>query len=647
MRRATPLLALPVALSALALASPAEAAPTLDDYRHFRALSLDLLGRIPTRAELADFEKDGFDVDAWIAANLKKSGYVDRIRQIYMDLFRFEIAPSVNFVPQATTLRRQTIMGPNGKDLYVYFRSGQRRTRTETDGVFCLTPAETGYQYPKNAAATPYGAGPHPVLQADLDAYTVVVKPWWLYSDYKSKTPVDRYDPSTWASKFAGYVPAAALLVEPDGTTPTTSIRICKEEAQTAATGTIVATAYAKGMPLTPGRLEPFPQDSKYVTDHKGQPVSCSSQLGGNFAVDCGCGVGLERCMPGDGPGFSPRAFTFTSREPLGFELPLDQVGQAASNWNHLWWGEEASRYIGYILSEDRDFREILTGHYTLVNGPLAQFYRASAPTSCCGNGVYFGYTQAEPLFDPAALPANLLPHDVSTWEVVQDRGKYASGILTMPALLVKYGSRRARAHVLYNAFKCQDFIAGNIQLKPSTEPNLMVRDGCATCHTTLEPLAAYFSRVVENDWTYLPPDKFPLLNPTCKVSMPGANPPSTCSNYYDPAFASTTQGVLRGAYPDALSNPTTQHADLGPAGIAEELVNDPAFPACAAQNVAVALLGRQLTPDDAGFREDLAQAFVTGGYKMSVLVDAVLKSSRYRASNNWTSTHIRNEVSQ
>src|SRR5262249_17699483 len=129
-------------------------------------------------------EKDGFDVDAWIASQLKGPGYVDRIRQIYMDLLRLEITPTVNFVPQATTLRRQTIIGPNGQNLYVYFRSGQRRTRDETDGVFCLTPAETGYQYPKNAAAPPYGMPPpHPVLQADLDAYTVVVKPWWLYAD--------------------------------------------------------------------------------------------------------------------------------------------------------------------------------------------------------------------------------------------------------------------------------------------------------------------------------------------------------------------------------------------------------------------------------------------------------------------------------
>ena len=34
---------------------------------------------------------------------------------------------------------------------------------------------------------------------------------------------------------------------------------------------------------------------------HKGEPVSCSIELGGLAAADCGCGVGLERCLPGTG----------------------------------------------------------------------------------------------------------------------------------------------------------------------------------------------------------------------------------------------------------------------------------------------------------------------------------------------------------
>ena len=33
-----------------AASASASAAPTLEDYRHYRALSIDLVGRVPTRA---------------------------------------------------------------------------------------------------------------------------------------------------------------------------------------------------------------------------------------------------------------------------------------------------------------------------------------------------------------------------------------------------------------------------------------------------------------------------------------------------------------------------------------------------------------------------------------------------------------------
>ena len=656
MKRAK-LVALSLAVAGVGWASGAEAARTLDDYRHYRALSIDLLGRIPTRAELTAFEDPSFDVDAWIGTQIKGAMYTDRLRRIYLDLLRLEVGTSVQFVPQVSRLRRMTVIGPDGNNMYIYYRPGQRRTLDAVDGDFCLTPVQTGYQLPRNAAPVPYAAvPPHPVLQSDLDAATVVIKPWWLYSDYAATSPTDLYSASGWATShptFTDYVPAASLLVEPDGMTPTTQIRICKEEAQTAATGTLYAPGHMPNT-LLDGRLIPLPTDSSYVTTNKGKPVSCTQDLGGSAAADCGCGVGLERCLPGNSTGFDPVAFNFTVNQPIGLDEPTDATDQAGSSWQRVWWGEEASQFLGYIFGQDRDFREVLTAPYSLVNGPLAQFYKSAAPNTCCGQAVYLGYTQGQPLFDPAALPQGLLPHDTRTWQVVQNRGPNASGFLTMPVFLTKFGSRRARAHVLFQAFKCEDFIAGNIQLAPSTEPNLMIRSGCNTCHATLEPLAAYFSRIVENDWTFLPPASFPILNPACDA--PNGNVTgikSYCSNYYDPAFASAKTGTLRGAYPDTYQNgmygapQAMAHADLGPAGIANELISDPGFAACVAQNVASSLLGRPLTADDANWKQSLADGFVNGGYKMSVLVQAILSSDAYRASNNFTSTQWRKEMGQ
>jgi len=60
---------------------------------------------------------------------------------------RLEVDTSFTFVPGLTTLRRKEWKDPNGNTIAIFFREGQRRTRTETDGVFCLTQAETGLQF--------------------------------------------------------------------------------------------------------------------------------------------------------------------------------------------------------------------------------------------------------------------------------------------------------------------------------------------------------------------------------------------------------------------------------------------------------------------------------------------------------------------
>src|SRR6476646_313159 len=111
-------------LAALLLAAPAQAKParSLDDYRHFRALAIDLLGRAPRRDELAAFERPDFKLDDSIDKLLQGPGYVDRLARVYMSLLRLEVGPAFPDAPPATTLRRQLIPGPRGEGLYVYYR---------------------------------------------------------------------------------------------------------------------------------------------------------------------------------------------------------------------------------------------------------------------------------------------------------------------------------------------------------------------------------------------------------------------------------------------------------------------------------------------------------------------------------------------
>jgi hypothetical protein len=561
----------------------------LPDYRYFRALSIDLVGRPPTAGELAAFERDDFDLDGWIETHLSGSAYAERLRRIYMDALRLEVGPSFQFVPGSLVLRRETVLGPDGAPIYIYFRRGQRRVDPLTDGDFCLTRDDTGLEFPNNGQELGF---PRAVPQEVLDAKTTLVKPWWLYADYRATLPADRASPD-WARRFPGFAPVPALLVEPDGATRTTAVRVCKEEAQTADTGIVYASGRAgakKGEPPPAGRFTQPPGDSAFARAAKGRAVSCLSNTGFQTSVQCGCGIGLERCWPAAGGQFDPPAFTMAKNLPLGVDLAYEDAPQPAGAWEKLWWSEEAQHFLDKIFVEDRDFRDVLLDRSTQVNGPLAQFYRYFASATCCGTGPPAIGAQPEPLVDPGAVPEALVPEDTATWLPIADRGPHASGILTMPIFLTKYGSRRARAHVLYNAFLCKDFVADSVKLAPSTEPDLTKRPGCSTCHQTLEPMAAYFGHIAESDWTWQP-----------------ALPPLLLAT----------------------------HASAGPAGLAREITTAPEFAPCVVQNIAQSLLGRPLQPEDEPWKNQLVKVFVDGGYRMRALVRAIVTSPRYRAAND------------
>jgi hypothetical protein len=608
--------------------SEARAERGIDDYRRFRALSIDLAGRAPTRTEIAEMESPAFDLDRWIDAHLDGPAYVQRLERIYMDALRLEVGPAFQFNPAATTLKRESILGPDKKPLFVYYRNNQRRARADTDGEFCLTQEETGLLFPTNQA--PRGTAT-PVKQKALDAATVLVRPWWLYKDYRSAAPKVRYG-IDWGGEGAGFGLLKEMIFEPDGITPTTEIRVCREEAQTADVGHLYAsgrTPPPKGTPLPKNRVRFPPGDDGYAKLHKGEEVSCRGVVAQTMTTDCGCGVGLEHCIPGDSFQNEPRAFTLPAHFPLGVDAPFDDQPQNTSSWTKFWWAQEGRHFMDRLFGEDRDFREILTGRWSHVNGPLAEFYRSGAAAGCCGRERAFKMiTESEPLFTPAAVPTDLLPMDASRWERVNDRGPRAAGILTMPVFLAKYASRRARAAAVYQAFLCKSFTADHLDLKPSTEPNLMIREGCSTCHATLEPLAAYFTRVEEASWVFLPEAQFPVENPICKMNAQGKMP-GFCGFFYDSAFSSAKSGQLRGAYG------SPEHARRGPTGLGADVTSQQEFASCAVERVASSFLGRPVRDDDQKLLDELRRNFVSSGYRMRPLVGAILRSGAYRSAND------------
>lgn len=605
----------------------ADAVPTREAYRFFRSLSIDLQGRMPTPEEVAAFERPDFNLDAWIDQRLTGPRYAERLRRIYMDRMRLEVGSNFGFVSNPIVLRRVRVRDPNNNLVDVYYRRSQRRNRAETDADFCLTQAESGIRVANNGTidgtATP--------VAADVwGARTVALRPWWLYRDYRNTNPSQRVAPNA-NSDAVEFEPVAALMNEPDGRTPTVSVRVCREEAQTAPTGRVYlsgrTTNPPRGTPLPGNRFNNPPLDSAYARAHPADMVSCTAGTGVSMSDQCGCGPGLERCMPGASLGNDPPAFVLPNNMPLGPDVPLDNVAQAQSEWARFWWSQEAVRFLDDLFGNDRDVREVLTGRQTMVNGPLSQFYRTMAGSTCCGNGTNFDYVEPVSLFEPAQVPADLVPQDTNTWRRVADRGPNAAGVLTMPIFLAKYGTRRARAHIVYQAFLCREFVAENVELTPSEEPNLMVRSGCATCHTTLEPLSSYFTRVTESGWTFLPAQRFPAENTAC--ARRGTSISGICGSFYDPQFANSTRGLLRGAY-GSVAN-----ADAGPAGLARAVTAMPEFSQCVASNFAESFLGRALGPEDSALVTDLTTALRNGNYRSRAMVRALLRADAYRNANN------------
>ena len=610
-------------------APPAVAPRTLDDYRHFRIASIDLLGRMPTRGEVATFERADFDFDRWIEGHLQGPAYVERLTRIYMDLLRLE--PNLNFSPAPAQLFRHEVLQDDGKSVYIYYRQNQRRAEPSIDGEFCFAPDETGVVIRPNAPSV--GATPKALPKKLLEARTVLVHPWWLYRDYRSPHPSQRFGES-WKDPDPQYRPVETLLNEADGK-PTIAVRVCREEAQTQDLGHVHTSGRLKNAPadekLPGGRSKPPPIDKPFALQHKGEPISCDTRSALENSIDCGCGVGLERCIPNDGNG-ATNAFYFPNKMPLGPGQPLDLVKQRAERWYPYWWSREAVHFLDDLFEKDRDFRQILVGRQSFVNGPLAQFYKTMQRTSCCGPETAFGMNEElAPLFEPQNVPVDLMPHDVETWRMVPDRGPRAAGILTTSMFLQKYATARARGAVLYNAFLCKSFVAENAQLTPSTEPNLMKRPGCQTCHATLEPLAAYFARIEPSSSVFLPATNFPAVSAACRKDKSGKLN-GNCNALYDVAFADDKGATLRSAYGSIA------HADAAATGAGQDITKMPEFAECAVQRVASSFLGRPTNADDAPLLTALDKEFVASGFRMKTLVRSIIRSSEYRKANNMTS---------
>lgn len=104
------------------------------------------------------------------------------------------------------------------------------------------------------------------------------------------------------------------------------------------------------------------------------------------------------------------------------------------------------------------------------------------------------------------------------------------------------------------------------------------------------------------------------------------------CSSLYDPAFSDGDAGTLRGAYPDLAvagqvdpaNGAPLARVDLGPLGLAREIIESGEFDACVSKQVAEAFLRRALAPGDDGLKAALVAAFSGGGRRPKAMVKVV-----------------------
>lgn len=326
---------------------------------------------------------------------------------------------------------------------------------------------------------------------------------------------------------------------------------------------------------------------------------------------ECGCGENLKWCQARLGQ---------TERTDLVKNRTDTVIAESMS--------EQMLRFIDDIIRLDRDYSHILLERDVEINGPINHWLKEQTHT---GGDALFAHKFQD-------LPVVALGYDkASTWQRVT-RGPSHSGILTMPAFLLKFATNRARANRFYNAFLCAPF-----QPPPSglpamsdacnSEPNLAERCVCEGCHATLEPAAAHWGGWLEAGVGPMPKSIFPVYDEKCTKNNAKNN--LICRFFYltpDEVLHPKLEPYVGKLYSHVFANDERNtNLDSGPRGIAEKALEDGRFARCAVENIWSWLLKRKLFEGEKVLVDALAADFSLGGFQMRSLVKKLLRRPEYR----------------
>ncbi|MCA9666861.1 MAG: DUF1549 domain-containing protein [Myxococcales bacterium] len=521
------LAALLTSASALAEAPACKPSSSARALQYLRRLSLDLLGRVPTMAEIDAVKKAGEVSAESIDTMLSSAGFVQQMRAYHRGLLW-------------TNVRNVRMSSPSF-DLVGF------------GGVPMAMRGYRAYQYRGDAAAScldvpalfdPNGKPitvPHPTLPGARQEGYVMVEPYWA---------------------------------------PGTQIKVCAFDANAA------------------------------------EEVNGKKCWRPDAGAECGCGPNLRYCQR-------------RSNEYLGSGIygGVDTQRIIADAF-----AEQMLRFIDDVVRSDRPYTDLLVASDMEVNGPIAHYLRYQTKTR--------GFTDyyADP--DQDYKVPDLKFSDQGQWVKVARGGRHA-GILTMPGYLLRFQTNRGRANRFYNAFLCKQFAAPPSGLPSgadpcNSEPDLKQRCGCSHCHTSLEPLAAYWGRFAESGLAPLSdmvrfPNKLNSADlATCE--KPGLNflDKQICQRFFllDPGHPKeqAEKGKLR-PYVFATKE-IEDNIELGPGALAQKAIASGELASCTVKKMLGVYLG---TSSDSALVDKLAASFRAGGrYSLRALVRSIVTDAAY-----------------
>jgi hypothetical protein len=315
------------------------------------------------------------------------------------------------------------------------------------------------------------------------------------------------------------------------------------------------------------------------ATDPDAGVHTCDDVFAPGKAKPCGCGPDLSYCM----------------------------VTSAVQNTVLASMREQLLRLVDDHTDGTRPYSELLTTKRAYANGPLVHYFTYLAQRQSFARIQSF-HTAAD-----GKLPA-LKFTESDTW-AAYDREDPHSGILTLPAYLLRFQTNRGRANRYRIAFQGQYF------QPPSTKDMACDKEGddlvrrcvCRNCHMTLEPLAAHFGKFAEAGSASMRdfPPSFDAYKACAQSSPITSN--AYCDRFYVPAPDLADPDIrpyrlkpLR--FADA-SHPLIQpHFDAGPGALAQADIDSGLFHQIAVDHLFERLMKRppDLDPTSPDFEGEL-----------------------------------------